>query len=290
MSDYMNTPILRPPRLNPAHNPIQRGSAFTLIELLVVIAIIAILAAMLLPALSKAKERAKFAQCLNNAHQLGLTTHLYTLDFNDAYPWGTEVKPGGAPALWTDPNAWHIMFLPYLGVKAVTLGSKTFACPSEILADSVTFPLGDGAYWQASYRANQHVFRTTTGTRASTAPLRTTQMPAAADILINTEKRYQSPDFEMGGSEFDNYRSKWNIAGDGHSGPMFPITRHAMAVTATAADGHSTRLKMSPYQPGAPNPAGWIDLADTRSDNAGLWVASGPINLYVREKKSNDGF
>jgi prepilin-type N-terminal cleavage/methylation domain-containing protein/prepilin-type processing-associated H-X9-DG protein len=62
---------------------LQSFSGFTLIELLVVIAIMAILAAILLPVLSSAKERGKCAMCLNNLKQLELCTHLYTGDFND---------------------------------------------------------------------------------------------------------------------------------------------------------------------------------------------------------------
>jgi len=89
------------PALDPRRSTLGRPGAFTLIELLVVIAIIAILAAMLLPALSKAKIRAQGIQCMNNHRQLMVAWRMYTEDSRDVLLFATA-DPGGrnAPYSW----------------------------------------------------------------------------------------------------------------------------------------------------------------------------------------------
>ncbi len=117
--------------------------AFTLIELLVVIAIIAILAAMLMPVLSRAKQHAQGALCLNNGKQLMVALHLYTSDNNDFYPpnpddgntiagynWcGGAAGIGEAdefnPDILLDPN--RSLLINYLGHNPAL-----FRCPADL--------------------------------------------------------------------------------------------------------------------------------------------------------------
>jgi len=80
-------------------------AGFTLVELLVVIAIIAILAGLLLPALSKAKIKAKGIICMSNMRQLTLGWVAYAHDNNDRFPYSDSANPGG-PSAATDPYTW----------------------------------------------------------------------------------------------------------------------------------------------------------------------------------------
>ena len=120
----------------------KKQRSFTLIELLVVIAIIAILAAMLLPALSAARERARNANCISKLKQIGLVTHMYAGDYNGYLPhsWDTKASNNGTGVGGaTIGHLWLLYSLGYfpesMNKKDVTENYEAlkpfYQCPSD---------------------------------------------------------------------------------------------------------------------------------------------------------------
>ncbi|MGO8764883.1 MAG: DUF1559 domain-containing protein [Limisphaerales bacterium] len=236
-----------------------KEKAFTLIELLVVIAVIAILAAMLLPVLARAKEAGRRIYCLNNLRQLGLASQMYVNDFQDQYPARNE------------NDRWPDHFYKYFQNVNLLL------CPTDVTlpqppASQTSVNIADAS--PRSYLINgwNDYYAGYFGTTAwgtlegdmSTIGLKVMVIPQPTETILLGEKQHEAGDFYMdllenGGNDFSGIAEQGRHDNNGHTSSQAMGAGSTGGSNYAMADGSTKFIRF----PGAVDPLNMWAMADT---------------------------
>ena len=225
------------------------GCGFTLIELLVVIAIIALLAALLLPALAQAKEKSRSARCISNLRQFGIASILYANDQSDALPWSEKhwtspSNPNGALS-YTDPAAPNFRTNAYWQLLTYTgRNDDLWQCPTGVEDKAITVD-GDNSPL-LGYMGNMF----TIGVSASPWGLGPDILPKRLPSLPNPSRARLFTDVGGNGQGLwvgTTYRNTQTTI------PVNPRPVHNEGMNTVMADGHCSAVNRTEFQqPGGP--------------------------------------
>jgi|LauGreDrversion4_2_1035121.scaffolds.fasta_scaffold02921_1 prepilin-type N-terminal cleavage/methylation domain-containing protein/prepilin-type processing-associated H-X9-DG protein len=250
-----------------ASRPRPSQDGFTLIELLVVIAIIAILAGMLLPALSKAKSKAQGIGCVNNAKQLALCWQLYAVDFNDFMvpnALGSKnawIDGSGSAAAYDLPGATNVGTLQRGLLFKYNTSTKIYSCPGQNLVYALSRNRELNLPPARSFSISGQMNGGTDGGAAGVTPIILGSNPASAKAYrklsdINRPAPSQAFVF-MDESHYTIDDGYFAVRVNEPVWQNYPAVRHGNSASLSFADGHSELKRwLEPSTPTLKNPSG----------------------------------